>query len=524
MRNTLRMLVLVMLNTGAAAAPAPAIDPFIQERLQEFLNRWDGRWTIGYSDDRQTILTLTGRPKIVPTSSDRDVAEMRDHVALMHGSPQPLFSEAVSKTISDGSQQTKYWQVMEGQRVDGAFGTITRSATATFYDIAMSQVPQIAPPPAVRTGGTARKIAKAAYYIDIAREAGNQERATILDLASRGERCPIVTAVLPVATPTPSLIAAGGRVRRVFRVTVTAVLPMEAGTTTIDSREYAIDATITTETPPSSAVVRVLKLISAADGKARIFDPNPMRAQNDFAVRPDTVNDVSYVPRPLRELDPATGGKVYLAGPLVVLEEIEAPTTDLPFVPEAAQPDFTAFKRGKRQFAGAMAYFHIDNFQRHLIDDLKLGIQKKLRVDITAGEDPALAVSMYCDCPVGSNNGYVGLGIREVVFVAEDATVMAHEYGHALLAFDTNGRFLIGQFTEPSSEAWAINEGFGDYWALSSFFAQTAASKFPYNCYGEWANGTQCERIYTDKPSHELYDSKLNEYINGRIRSEEHTS
>ena len=126
---------------------------------------------------------------------------------------------------------------------------------------------------------------------------------------------------------------------------------------------------------------------------------------------------------------------------------------------------------------------------------------------------------LFTDSPVGGN-GLMGLGIKGAQYVAEDGTVIAHEYGHALLSMGTNGRFLIARSDQfPCSEAVPINEGFGDYWALSTFFKQTTDVGFDVDCYGEWAHGTDCTRHYTDKPSYTLFSDSADNHDNGQIWS-----
>jgi len=65
---------------------------------------------------------------------------------------------------------------------------------------------------------------------------------------------------------------------------------------------------------------------------------------------------------------------------------------------------------------------------------------------------------------------------------AEDSDLLVHEYAHAIHEFIAPGTFL----GTVSSQARAISEGFGDYWALSSTYAQALASGRDPFCFADW--------------------------------------
>jgi hypothetical protein len=529
MRN---LLVVPILLFVASAQPRPALDPTIQQRLDAFLRTWKGHWTIGYSDDGREIRTITGRPDASPERLESEYPALLRSVALMRGTPEPEFSAPIHRSLGDATQ-TIYHQVLDDQRVDGATVTFSRSAKGDLYDIVLSQVPASAPPRAVRSLESAGWVALKRYCDDVQQEAKASHRTPIVDCAMTGKGSPLISAEPVVKAGRPrdatSPIAVDGRIRRVHQLVVSALLPSGHGQTLIDARQYSIDATTTAVGP--TAVLRVLKMLSFLDGKANVFDPNPMRAKNAWLLDGNPVSCDAYAPRPLRDLNPAQNGQVVLDGPFVAVREMDSPT----FCPACSPlqnaesrwpnvrmteeaPDFRCFGEGSPEFAGAMAYYHVDAMQRYV---QQLGyVISKVVVDAASGDNANVALGKYLDCCpdcgcVAGYVSYIGLGRKGRKFVAEDGTVIAHEYGHKALANGTDGRFLASSL---NPEAGAINEGFADYWALTSFYDQSKDTGF-VDCYGEWANGRRCERKYTDRPSFSNFDPAADEHSNGGVWS-----
>jgi hypothetical protein len=539
MRYLLGVLLTVStLGAGAQPAPAPKVplDPFVDSQLKAFCAAWPGEWAVTFSN-QGSIITISGHPKKQPGPPGFDIKSMRDKLARLHDSaltpPAPQFDDNADPRIIGNLRQFTYWQKVGDQRVDGAAITITVNTDGSLYHIALSQVPQIVPPAAVRPLASTLRVARAQYLADVASEAALQHRATVLDAAIGGGACPLVTTEAEGAGD--SLNATGGKMRRVQLVVVTAAIQEGGGSTLLDKREYAIDATTTDET--AASVVRVIHLLDFVSGTAKLFDPNPMRALGTLKVDPlDTAQLLpAYVPAPLNDLDPPQNNLVFLTGPRVRIVEAEGPdfcplgtspgfNTSL-CLPNVAvktatdPPDFTTFTRGTPEFAGAMAYFHLDRIQTYVA---KLGFSVPVvSIDVAAAKVRGFGHFCNCTSPTcldGCPHGFIGLGRDGSNYLAEDGTDIAHEYGHVLLAQGTNKVFGTARTAQNMSEALPIGEGLGDYWSFSTFYEASQGTQFE-NCFGEWGNGFDCERHYDALPNHSSFKESNDDHVNGMIWS-----
>ncbi|HUP62837.1 MAG TPA: proprotein convertase P-domain-containing protein [Thermoanaerobaculia bacterium] len=221
---------------------------------------------------------------------------------------------------------------------------------------------------------------------------------------------------------------------------------------------------------------------------ARVFDPNPVAALNDTTLQ-DNNDAASAVPGSaykLVELDNVADSGP-LRGPHIALVDRQAPAI--------APPDASAslfFNRNDDGFEDVNAYFHVDRTQRHL---QSLGYTGSRAIAPYAVETDAhagnLDNSLFLPSPTANGIGslYFGTGGTDD---AEDADLVVHEYGHALLEWIAPGTFS-GTF---NSQARAFSEGFCDYLAFSAHYAQRAASgRDPY-CFADWD-----ARCWTDAPS-----------------------
>jgi subtilisin-like proprotein convertase family protein len=212
---------------------------------------------------------------------------------------------------------------------------------------------------------------------------------------------------------------------------------------------------------------------------ARVFDPNPVASLNDPSLRDGNdaaaaVPDAAYHPVELEDV--AASGP--LRGPNVSLIDRQAPNT---VPPDGSGP--LVFDRAADGFEDVNAYFHIDRNQRYL---QSLGY---------AGERSIAAYPIEVDAhgSGGSDESFflpslTAIGRGTLIFGeggtddAEDADILIHEYGHAILEWIAPGSFA-GSF---ASQARALAEGFGDYWAFSQHAAIRAASgRDPY-CFADW--------------------------------------
>src|SRR6185436_2326861 len=137
--------------------------------------------------------------------------------------------------------------------------------------------------------------------------------------------------------------------------------------------------------------------------------------------------------------------------------------------------DFTTLKRSDRGFDEVEAYWAIDTAQRYL---QSLGVTSaanyQIRIDVHAFSDDN---SFYS--PGGNGQGVLSFGDGGVDD-AQDAEIVWHEYGHAVL--DNQAEIRLGS---GAGEPGAIHEGWGDYFAATLSTTVPGDSRF-YPTVGEW--------------------------------------
>ena len=222
----------------------------------------------------------------------------------------------------------------------------------------------------------------------------------------------------------------------------------------------------------TGALVRRVPLFFNAKA-ARVFDPNPVVTLNDPTLQ-DANDAASAVPesayRTVQLPDTA------LHGPWVTIIDRQVPN-----VPPAEGS--LLFDRSADGFEDVNAYFHIDGSQRYL---QSLGYTGRRAIAPYAIETDAHAQNgldnslfLPSSTTAGIGTLFFGEGGTDD---AEDADLVVHEYGHAILEWIAPGTFA-GIF---SSEARAFSEGFGDYWAFSAHHAQRVASGRDPFCFADW--------------------------------------
>lgn len=258
----------------------------------------------------------------------------------------------------------------------------------------------------------------------------------------------------------PVLIQHDGEVRRVTRI-LAADPPFG---------EIAFDVD-----PSSGALLQITPLYWLAP--ARVFSSNPVTRLNDPSLQDSddssiAVPESAYSWVELQDLGPGPG----LVGPRVAVMDLEAPKT--------ASPDpgsSLAFDRGIESFEEVMAYHHLDAAVRYLeglgYTGARAIFRAPLRVDAHAagGADQ----SFYRLGTNGEGTLFFGDG---GVDDAEDPDILLHEFGHAVQ--DAIALFAFaGSY---GSQARAIGEGFGDFWAFSAGYeASRDSGRDPY-CIGDW--------------------------------------
>ena len=229
----------------------------------------------------------------------------------------------------------------------------------------------------------------------------------------------------------------------------------------IASWEYIIDAN-------TGEPLYRRSLLRSADGRGRVFNPNPVVALKDFALMDqgnaaDAIRAEAYTDVILPEL--AESG--FLDGPYVStrLTENRANEPTLEF----------NYLRDDPRFEEVMVYYHVDAVGRYLkglgfdfVDDWQIP------ANVHFGRTRA---AFYDDSEGSINFGDAG------VDTAEDAEVIIHEYGHAILDRQVPN---INK-----GEGGAIHEGFSDFLAASFFSA--VSDGFSDSIVFEWAGSSDPE-------------------------------
>ena len=241
-------------------------------------------------------------------------------------------------------------------------------------------------------------------------------------------------------------------------------------------RPFAVDV------DDSGRVIRRVPLFFNSAQPARVFDPNPVVTLNDPSLM-DENDSPSAVPA--RAYSDVT---VDLLGPYTNIVDRQPPMTEQPGYSEPL-----VFDRGDDRFEPVNAVFHIDRMQRHLQDLGFAGLRQLVpyAIDVDALAVTGADASFFLPSTFQPGHGtlFYGTGGTDD---AEDADLVVHEYGHAILEWISPGTFG-GTF---ASESRAISEGFGDYLAFSAHHAQRVASGRDPFCFADWD-----ARCWTDAAS-----------------------
>lgn len=279
------------------------------------------------------------------------------------------------------------------------------------------------------------------------------EAARDLALAALGGpslRAPPAAELLLVPGPAPALV---------WRVDVAAAAPPRDWEVRLDAATGDLLA------------LRDARL--AAEGLGDVFLPNPIVTARDGALRdnalglatPELAAQVRTVP--LRGLSEAPGERGRLVGPHVAV------------LGAAFEPSLQfRYPREDPRFEEVMAYRHLDEAQRFLQG---LGYTDLSNRPVPAQNYPGEVNAFYSRLTRSihfgwhARDGFQGTqpGLADA---AEDAEVVVHEYGHAVLDDAVPG--LAG---EPGE---AIHEGFADF--LAATLLSRVSGAFSDACMGEW--------------------------------------
>ncbi len=241
--------------------------------------------------------------------------------------------------------------------------------------------------------------------------------------------------------------------------------------------EYIIDA-------HTGAPLHRRSVLRFADGRGRVFNPNPVVALKDLTLMDqddsaDAIPDEAYTDVILPELD----GTGFLDGRYV--------STRL--TPERANepPLEYNYLRDDPRFEEVMVYYHVDAVGRYLkglgfdfVDDWQLPTNVHVNESNNA---------FYDDSDGSINFGDGG------VDTAEDAEVIIHEYGHAVLDRQVSGIYI--------GEGGAIHEGFSDFLAASFFSA--VSDGFGDTLVFDWAGLEAPEYLTRPVDGHKHYPEDL---------------
>ena len=197
-------------------------------------------------------------------------------------------------------------------------------------------------------------------------------------------------------------------------------------------------------------------------GQGFVFDPDPLSTANVTYGSPYLDNEDAdnpllqsqYLTVDLLDISQSNEGLYVLTGPHVAISG-NNPNGGSNYEPPALQ-DPAGFKvdRSSATFEATMAYYHIDKSQRY-IQSLDLG---RPILDLPFPTNPH-GLGEQDNSKFYPNLNFIAFGDGGVDD-GEDATVIWHEYGHAILEASAPG-LLLG------NEGQALHEGWADYWAAS---------------------------------------------------------
>ncbi|MFH1143994.1 MAG: FlgD immunoglobulin-like domain containing protein [Candidatus Eisenbacteria bacterium] len=208
----------------------------------------------------------------------------------------------------------------------------------------------------------------------------------------------------------------------------------------------------------TGAILRVTDRTCFVDGSGYTFDPDPLTTAQvpygsiGYTDGSDADTAQLTAQRAMHALQELTysGGVYQLQGPWVYIGEFEAPTSTPVTSPT---PDGFTYTRNQQGFEDVNAYFHLDQSQRH-IQSLGFDDIQHAPIDVDTHGWNGQDQSSYS--PSNNRLSFGEGGVDD----AEDADVLLHEYGHAI-----QNSIVPGWGS--TTQAQAMGEGFGDYWAVS---------------------------------------------------------
>jgi hypothetical protein len=432
-----------------------------------------GAWQVTRVPGPQSIITMTARGPMpaAAAAAGNPIEEAMALVATAYEDetlPPACIGSPRERMLPGGVRQVEMRQCFGDEEIENAILRVTFRRDGQPVDLICSYVPQ------------PERVAAATLTKDeceqlVSRRLTPEERKLKVGVTTSG----------------PVLFAWRDVVYRVYRVTLRLDQMVGGKPVPYDVREYVIDA-------HSGDELQTFHRMHDASARAAVFDPNP-RTTLGPTVSFSNVPRAAYRNVVLEGLQ-QVNGRLTLSGPAVRVVNREGPDLRLPRVADRGE---FRLVQGTAEFAGLMAYYHVDAMVRRL---KALGIEgvprQPLDVDVLVSNGPSDA-SQY----VPANPPYLRFG-RRTVFFAEDADVIAHEFGHAILAT------AVGNWFDQDREGLIAGEGFGDYWAMATFYEQTRKNGGDQACFAEWmfwprrcVRRLDLERCYPPPPEMTVHDA-----------------
>jgi zinc metalloprotease ZmpB len=213
-------------------------------------------------------------------------------------------------------------------------------------------------------------------------------------------------------------------------------------------------------------------------GQGAVYLSDPLSAARQvygaagFSDASNADSDSLNAYRTIVALDSVTysGGQFHLEGPYCSMADIEMPIDSTFSAPTA---DGFVFSRSQQGFEAVNAFAHVSSAYRRL-EDLGFSSSRLRAIRIDPHGYQGQDNSHYS--PTGNWLAFGTGGVDD----AEDADVIWHEYGHAIVYAFTSGWV--------SGETPALGEGYADYWAAS--YSRSASRWTPadqqYNWVYKW--------------------------------------
>lgn len=199
-----------------------------------------------------------------------------------------------------------------------------------------------------------------------------------------------------------------------------------------------------------------------ATGIGLVFDPDPLTTSGSVYGTPyvnnqdadiQEIND-QRIEVSLLDIEQGTDGLYRLTGPHVQIAS-QTPGGGTVYTPPAeAQPDAFRYTRSNDFFEAVNVYYHIDKSQRYL---QSLNVGRDIQ-NVSISVNPH-GLGLEDNSRYLPSQNFIAFGTGGVDD-AEDAQVIWHEYGHALLESSAPGLLA-------SNEGKALHEGWADYWSGS---------------------------------------------------------